>query len=274
MKRVHLFEFMDLRWYPDALRVIQTNILQVIMRSTRAFDYAVPYITKTLDEVKGATVVDLCSGASGPWLRILERFPDKKINVILTDKYPNTRMFERIREKTGGRIDFSGNHVDAMNVPAGLKGVRTIFTGFHHFRRNEVRRVIEDARNKKQAICVFDYVPDKILTLILFPLTFIISILQFWFLSFFVRPLTFKQILFTNIIPVVPLTAAWDGFVSAMRKYGADELREITGDIGTPDYRLSIGRDYSLSKAAPMTWLIGVPVTGVSRHSPSFVNSR
>ncbi|MBN2531409.1 MAG: hypothetical protein JXB88_00885 [Spirochaetales bacterium] len=69
MKRIHLFEFMDLSWFPDIFRKMQTNILQIIMTRTKAFDYAIPYMIKELENTDTNIIVDLCSGASGPCLR-------------------------------------------------------------------------------------------------------------------------------------------------------------------------------------------------------------
>ena len=73
MDRVHLFEFMDLKWYPNILRMLQTNILQVIMTRTPAFDVLVPYLDRLLQQTNSHRIVDLCSGASGPWLRLYSK---------------------------------------------------------------------------------------------------------------------------------------------------------------------------------------------------------
>jgi hypothetical protein len=266
MKRIHLFEFMDLRWFPDFLRQIQTNILQVMMTRTKAFDYAIPYIERELVHTQTDTIIDLCSGASGPWLRLINKMNDKKIKVILTDKYPNKRMFQQIKQQSGGRIDFVSEPVDAVDIPTEIKGIKTMFTGFHHFKPEEVRKFFLNARDKNQTICIFDYVPNKILTILLFPLTFIISFIQFYFLSFFVKPLSLVRLLFTNIIPVVPLVAAWDGFVSGIRKYGKNELNEIADDITNDSYRITTGEDFSMSKATPMVYLIGSPVEHIKER--------
>jgi hypothetical protein len=260
MKRLHLFEFMDLKWYPDLLRRPQTNILQALMVKSNAFDYAAPYIDDVLQKLGSSKIIDLCSGASGPWLRLIKKLEHPHVQVILTDKYPNLAMFAVAKMQTQGQIDFIETPVDALRVPASLTGVRIIFTAFHHFRPPEVRQILSDAQENKQAILIFDNVPDKKLTIALFPLTFIVSFFQFYLLSFLVRPLTIEQILFTNVLPIVPFVSAWDGFVSALRKYDASQLTEITSKLSTPVYQWRVGADYNLSKATPLTYLIGLPL--------------
>jgi hypothetical protein len=262
MRRLHLFEFMDLKWYPDILRKLQTNILQVIMTRTTAFDYAIPYIDSIMEKANTNKIIDLCSGASGPWLRLVNKLKDANAQIVLTDKYPNIEMFKIIKKQTKGKIDFIEHPIDALEVSETIPGIRTIFTGFHHFKQAEVKKLLRDAQDKNQALCIFDYVPNKMLTVALFPVTFIISLLQFYFVSFLVRPLSFKQVLFTNIIPLVPIASAWDGFVSALRKYDAGELKEIVNSLSSPDYKWEVGTDTNLSKAVPLTYLIGLPKNG------------
>ena len=62
----------------------------MIMARTTAFDYAVPYIDGIMEKANSNRIVDLCSGASGPWLRLVDKLRDANAQIILTDKYPNT----------------------------------------------------------------------------------------------------------------------------------------------------------------------------------------
>ena len=258
MKRIHLFEFMDLDRYPDFLRRIQTNILQVVMNQTKGFDYAVPYIDDMLAKTKCGTLTDLCSGAAGPWLRIYNKLKSK-VNLRLSDKFPNGKMFEKIKKDTNGEIDYIGSPIDVLDADFKENAVYTMFTAFHHFKPDEVKTILKNIQDKRAAICIFDYAPAKGLVLALSPLTFIIGILQFYFLSFLVRPFTLTRLLFTNIIPVVPLVSAWDGIVSALRKYDKDSLLAITKDIEKPGYTWKAECDFSLSKSSPMVCLLGRP---------------
>lgn len=262
MKRIHWFEFMDLAWYPRALRKYQTNILQALMTRTKAFDCVVPYVDTALQSAGGPSIVDLCSGSSGPWLRLLGQLKTPSAKLILTDKYPNVEQFRQIRDSSGGRVSFVESSVDALAVPSSLVGLRTIFTAFHHFREAEVESILRDAMEQGQPIAAFDYAPNKVLTLVLSPLTFVISFVQFYVLSFFARPMSFSHLLFTNIIPIVPLVSAWDGFVSGLRKYDANTLREISERLKRPGYQWEVGNDHTLSRSTPLVYLLGRPTEG------------
>jgi hypothetical protein len=58
----------------------------------------------------------------------------------------------------------------------------------------------------------------------------------------FVRPLSFRQLFFTYVIPLVPLFYAWDGAASVPRVYGRDDLDELLGDMRIDDYVWETGQ--------------------------------
>ena len=69
MKRVHWFEFMDFKWFPNFLRDIITDTIKVSDKNPM-FDRIVSVIVNALYQSKTNTVVDLCSGGGGPWFRL------------------------------------------------------------------------------------------------------------------------------------------------------------------------------------------------------------
>ncbi len=90
MRRLHLFEFTDLPWYPQAFRRIQTDYLQFV--ATRGTGQAglVPLLVKAMQHAGTTEIVDLCSGGAGPWRRLQPQLAEAgwPVQVKLTDKYP------------------------------------------------------------------------------------------------------------------------------------------------------------------------------------------
>ena len=72
----------------------------------------------------------------------------------------------------------------------------------------------------------------------------------------FIRPFRWSHLLWTYIVPVVPIFIAWDGFVSGLRLYSTQELQELVDGLRSNDYVWGIGR-----KPFPhaVTYLIGYP---------------
>lgn len=76
----------------------------------------------------------------------------------------------------------------------------------------------------------------------------------------FIRPFRWARLLFTYPIPLVPLTCFWDGFVSQLRAYTPDELRDLAAGLGDVGYQWDAGKVKLDGSPAHLTYLIGRPV--------------
>jgi len=52
--------------------------------------------------------------------------------------------------------------VDATNVPADLRGARTVWNAFHHSRPEQARSILANAVADRQAIAVFEVVSREL----------------------------------------------------------------------------------------------------------------
>src|ERR1700736_1267052 len=130
------FEFHDQKWFPKSLRDGVTDALQCILSLGGVYRPIVSLLNEAVEATDAARIVDLCSGAGGPWLwlyRLLRPRNGGSIEICLTDKYPYIAAFENARQKTSGQITFYPGFVEAASSPRQLSGFRTIFTSFHQF---------------------------------------------------------------------------------------------------------------------------------------------
>jgi hypothetical protein len=70
-------------------------------------------------------------GQAGPWASLLPELktkPGTEINVLLTDKFPNAKAFDRTAQLLGSSINCQSNSISAFDVPAEIKGLRTYST--------------------------------------------------------------------------------------------------------------------------------------------------
>ena len=93
MKRLHLFEFEDYAWFPPLFRNYITDIMRYSYRLTEMYDCTIPLIETMLEHVKDKKVVDLCSGAGGPWTQLYQKITERfgMITVTLTDRFPTRK---------------------------------------------------------------------------------------------------------------------------------------------------------------------------------------
>ncbi len=258
MRRFHLFEFHDLGWFPNAWRNQLTDMMTFFAVRFKPYKPIVPKLEVVLRKLRCRQVVDLCSGAAGPILSLLEQFDEVEghpIEVTLTDKYPNAPVFHRLAATSSGRISYCEQPVDATNVPEELEGFRTLFTSFHHFDAEAARQILCDAVRKNQGIGVFEYT-ERNLWIWTLPLLF--WPVFAWLATPFIRPLSWRRLLWTYVIPVWMVFGLWDGLVSCLRTYTPLELRDLTAGLDDAGYSWEVGRVRSLG-ACRITYLLGVP---------------
>jgi len=252
---MHLFELADYHWFPSIIRDLMTDYLHFVETKFRLHE-PIPTLLNTLAEESGTTnVVDLCSGGAGPIPAINADLREQGIQLqfTLTDKFPNLAAFHQAVEHSDGAIRFATESVDVAHVPKDLKGIRTIFNGLHHFKPVEAQAVINDAVEAGQPIATFEFVERRIAALV--PFIFIpIVILA---VTPFIRPRTFSRFFWTYLIPIMPVAATWDGFVSHLRTYTPSELEAMTSPF--PEYRWRTGRVPVNNTGIYVTYLLGSP---------------
>lgn len=257
MKRLHLIEIEDQDWCPRSIRDAATDYLQWVLAATKPYEAIIPILATALQCSGTRHILDLCSGAAGPWIWLHPALAKQgvSVSVRLSDKYPNMDAFERATHLTPDAISYHPQPVDATQVPGQLPGFRTMFTAFHHFRPEQARAVLADAVRQRQGIGVFEITERRALPLLL-TLPAPLGVLV---VTPFLRPFRWSRLLWTYLIPLVPIVTVFDGLVSCLRTYSIEELRDLAGSLDASDYRWDIGTVKSKSSPITITYLIGVP---------------
>ncbi|WP_460893909.1 hypothetical protein [Rufibacter soli] len=267
MKRIHLFEFEDLPWFPNWLRISLTRLIVVMHRLLGTTKEIAALVNKIMGYSSKPSIIDLCSGSGGPMLAVAQtlkgEYQIRDLTLTLTDLYPNTDLASKINRQGSADVSYVTNSVDAANVPSNLSGVRTMVCSFHHMKPDTARNILIDAKERRQPICIYE-ISDNRLPILLWwvalPLNFIMAFL----ITPFVRPLTLKQILFTYFIPVIPIFFAWDGAVSNARTYTLKDLDILLMGLETEDYKWEKG---IISGKAKKVYLLGVPLKNTSYNN-------
>jgi len=257
MRRLHLFEIHDQDWCPRMIRDAETDYLQFVIAKTKPYAAMVPLLVTALQRTGTRQVLDLCSGAAGPWLWLQPVLAERGVNVsvCLTDKYPNLDALRQSNHLTHHSIHYHRQSVDATRVPEELTGFRTIFSAFHHFRPEQACAVLADAVHKRQGIAVFEGTQHSVLGLLLMLLVPLMVLLM----TPFIRPFRWSRLLWTYLIPVMPFIVLFDGLVSCLRTYSVEELRVLVARLDTNDYHWDISTVKSKAGLVTITYLIGVP---------------
>lgn len=256
MPRFHLFEFEDQAWFPKLIRNYMTDFLQFVTNQFDMFKASVPILEKGLAKSGGTQIIDLASGGGGAWLKLVnhlkEKHPDLKIK--LTDYYPNHRAFEKMLAKGGDYFEYEKNSVNALKVPNHLKGLRTQFLSFHHFKPTDAQQILQNAVDNQAVIGIFEGQKRSVVHFI----QFFFSPINVLLTTPFIRPFSLGRIIFTYLLPVVPIFVWWDGLVSVLRTYSVEEMKTMTQNLKNgASFEWEIGE----VKNGPVTnlYLLGYP---------------
>ncbi len=255
--RLHLFEFEDLSWYPDFIRRGQTDFLRMLMRVFDVFRAVIPTFGKALKQSGKDRIIDLCSGGGGSMIQIRNGLKKEGIEtqIVLSDLYPNIDAFELMKKQTDGEINYFSHSVNAQNFPKHLDGFLTIFNGFHHFQPTQAKQILKNAVDNKLPIAVFEPLEKTIFQFLLNTISLII--LPFLFTPF-IRPFRFDRLIFTYLIPLIPICTLWDGWVSVIRLYKPEEMEEMARSVDSKtQYKWQSGK--AKHTFGVVTYLIGVP---------------
>jgi len=228
MERVHLFEFEDQKWFPVFLRNYGTDFLQFLSNKTKMYKPIIPIIEQGLKKSKTNRIIDLASGGGGGliWLNEELKKESPKLKIFLTDFFPNIPAFEYTK-KQSDNFEYLEEPIDARNVPKDLIGLRTQFLSLHHFKPKEALQILQNAVNSGSSIAIFEGQERSIpsfLAMFFSPISVLLT-------TPFIKPFKIGRIIFTYLIPIVPLFVWWDGIVSSLRTYSVKEMKELVDSI-------------------------------------------
>jgi hypothetical protein len=257
MPRIQFIEVHEQPWFPKTLRSEVTDVLQFGSEAAKTYSSIAPVLGRALAASGSRSVVDLCSGSGGPWLDLSQRLDADTagIHVLLTDKFPVAAGQGNLKTSSANGVQFYEKPVDAKQVPAELTGFRTMFTSFHHFPPAEARAILQNAVDAGQGIGIFEVTRRS---------GFAIAMMFPWSLSPlvftpFLRPFRWSRLLWTYMLPVIPLVLLFDGIVSCLRSYRPRELREMVKGLAGPKYHWEIGEQAGTKGGPPITFLVGYP---------------
>ncbi len=147
-------------------------------------------------------------------------------------------------------------HADMAAPPVDQEtGIFCSINGFHRLSTDRARQVLAEISAKRQPIVIVEGNNDNwwqaIGMTIFVPLTVILS-------APFVRPFRVTRLIFTYLIPVLPIVTSLDGIAGLFRLFNPDDLNELTAQIGTPDYGWRSGK-LDNGRGGKIMYLLGWP---------------
>lgn len=268
MKRLELFEWEDQRWLPGIFRDGATSLIVVFHKMMGTADVVSELILAARKKVDFNQVVDMGSGSGGAMPAVLERIKEKSseqpMNLLLTDLHPNPTFLGKINDQKRVDLRYSPESTNATKMGEMPEGLKTMIASFHHLSPENAKNVLRSAQNNRQPLLIYEVAKNNIpfpLWLLFLPLSLCILVVMSMLMTPFVRPLTFGQLFFTYLIPIIPLIYAWDGQASLMRTYTFEDLEILIGAERSEAYEWKIADGFKKNGKKSGYFVLGVPLS-------------
>ncbi|MEM1220816.1 MAG: hypothetical protein AAGH79_17990 [Bacteroidota bacterium] len=234
MKRIQLFEFEDFDWFPKVWRTSMTNLIVVLHKLMGTPTILANLLEQAKEKAHFDQIVDLGSGSGGAMPLAFDQLKEmdaaKSLQLRLTDLYPNPALVKSMNDRQIPGLRYHSESVDATNMGQTPAGLKTMVNSLHHMPPPVARKILHTAQENRQPFLIYEIAENNIPTLVwwlFLPLGLLIVFIMALFLTPFSRPLTAQQLIFTYLIPVIPLAYAWDGQASLVRMYTFDDLKSM-----------------------------------------------
>ncbi|PRY89856.1 hypothetical protein [Mongoliibacter ruber] len=258
MKRIQLFEFEDQPWFPDWIRVLMTRYISNFHKLLDSANLMKPLIEKGLSHTKEKVILDLCSGNGGPMPDIFHDLQQKKPGhkLLLSDLYPNKKAADKFNADTANNIQYLTTSLDATKVSPEIKGLRTMVSSLHHMKPEVAHEILSNAKISGQPILIYE-ISDNSPPIFLWWLAIPFALIATLILTPMIRPLSWQQVVFTYLIPILPLLIAWDGAVSNARTYTLEDMAQLIEGLSDEKYAWEMGKIDG--KGGKKLFLLGKP---------------
>lgn len=266
MKRIQLFEFEDFHWLPSFIRSSITNLLALLLKMLKTKDVITNLIVDIKKQHDFNQIVDLGSGSGGVMIDVIEEINKKEaspVNLLLTDLYPNSSVVNRINNANIVNVHYQEESLNATDFKDAPEGLKTMMNSFHHMPPKVARKILQTAKENKQPILIYEMGENNIPTLLwwlLLPISMVIMIIMVFFMTPFTKGLTFKQIVFTYVIPIIPLVYAWDGQASLVRMYTFKDIENyLLKELQNDSYSWKVEQVKNLKGKKQGYYVLGLP---------------
>lgn len=225
MKRKQVFQFSNQKWYPSFLKRDMYEFMTWFVGKVNAAKPFLPVLEEVIGHTQTKTIINIDSKIGAGIETVLPLLPvgTDVINIEL-DKFTTNK-----------------------------KGTYTFINSFHQLVEKRAKYYLSQIAESGNSIAVLEGNNDSLWQVvgmtIFVPLTVILS-------APFVQPFRFTRLIFTYLIPILPLITMLDGFLALFMLYNPADLDELVSTIPVKNYTWKSGKADN-GRGGKIIYLIG-----------------
>lgn len=229
MKRKQFFQFSNQNWYPAFLKRDMYEFMTWFVGRANAAKPFMPVFDDVFKKSKTKSIVNIDSnlGAGFETIANLKLLP----------------------------ADSSTTNLPIENFNTQNVGIYTFVNSFHQLKPEQARYYLTEISKSRNSVAVLEGNNDSLWQVvgmtIFVPLTVLLS-------APFVKPFSITRIVFTYLIPLLPIVTMLDGFFALFKLYNPSDLNELVSTIKTQNYIWESGK-LPNGRGGKIIYLIGYP---------------
>jgi hypothetical protein len=227
MKRKQIFQFSNQKWFPSFLKRDMYEFMSWFVGKVNAAKPFLPVLEEVIGHTQTKTIINIDSKIGAGIETVLPLLPEgsEVINVEL--------------EK------FSTHN----------KGTYTFINSFHQLDEKKAKYYLTQIADSGNSVAVLEGNNDSLWQVvgmtIFVPLTVILS-------APFVQPFRITRLIFTYLIPILPVITMLDGFLALFKLYNPNDLNELVSTIPVKNYVWKSGKADN-GRGGKIIYLMGYP---------------
>ena len=227
MKRKQVFQFSNQRWYPSFLKRDMYEFMSWFVVKVNAAKPFLPFLEEVIGHTQTKAIINIDSKIGAGIETVLPLLPEgaEVINIEL--------------EK------FSTHN----------RGTYTFINSFHQLDETKAKYYLNQIADSGNSIAVLEGNNDSLWQVvgmtIFVPLSVILS-------APFVQPFRITRLIFTYLIPILPLITMLDGFLALFKLYNPNDLNELISTIPVKNYVWKSGKADN-GRGGKIIFLMGYP---------------
>ena len=226
MKRKHVPQISNATWFPPMLRRCMHEFMTWFVGKVNAAAPFLPVIEEGLQHADKIVAIKAEVGAG----------------------------FETVDPLIDANIERISVPMKAFQAEA--DGLYLLINSFHQLNPQEALALLKEVSEKRQPIAVLEGNNDSLWQVVGMTVFVPLSVLL---TAPFVKPFRLQRIIFTYLIPILPLVTLIDGFLALFKLYAPQDLDELIQPIKSDDYVWRSGK-MDNGRGGKIIYLLGYPV--------------